>query len=108
MEHDTAMNTTLQALWLSMEQACARYLTARKAMVALAGRAASLQQLVAEHPTRRDYRYALTAALAARADAIQRTDTARKGWSEAQLRYDDAWTATEGRHPQRLTARTAA
>jgi hypothetical protein len=107
MEHDTTTNTTLQALWLSMEQACAGYLTARKAMVTLATRAESLGQLVVEQPLRADYRAAWDAAVDAHAAATRRTDAAWQNWHRAQERYDAVWTATEGRHPRCLTARAA-
>lgn len=99
MEQITAGDATLLALRLSEERACAGYLNARKAMVALAGRAASLGQLVAERPNRVDYRAARNNALAAYGAAAERTRLAWSGWQRAQLRYDAAWTVTEGRKP---------
>jgi hypothetical protein len=107
MEHETTTNTTLQALWLSMEQACAGYLIARKAMITLAVRVESLGQLAVEQPSRTDYRAAWDAAADAHAAATRRTDAAYQGWHRAQERYDAAWTATEGRQPRCLAARTA-
>jgi hypothetical protein len=100
----------LVALRLSEEQACAGYLTARRAMVRLARWAASLGQLVAEQPARRDYRTAWDLALAAYRDAALRTRLAWQCWQRAQHRCDAVWTATEGRQvPQpRSTADHAA
>jgi hypothetical protein len=52
-------DTTLTALVLAEEQVCAGYVTARKSMIRLATRMASLYRLTVEQPCRADYRAAL-------------------------------------------------
>lgn len=97
MEQTTALTTPLQARRLSEELACEGYLTARKALAGLAGRAASLSRLVAEHPDRVDYRAARNDVLTKYGIAARRTRAAWLAWQRAQHRSDAAWTATEGR-----------
>jgi hypothetical protein len=86
MEHNS--NVTVTALDLAEERACAGYLTARSAMVALARRAASLAQLVTEQPHRSDYRTVWTAVVTAHQEAVTRTALAYRLWQEAQQRTD--------------------
>ncbi|HJQ45589.1 MAG TPA: hypothetical protein VJ870_04580 [Amycolatopsis sp.] len=87
----------LAAFRLSEERAAGGYLMARKAMVALAARVASVRQLVREQPLRADYRAALRAAETAHAEAARRTGLAFERWHGAQLRSDTHWTATTGK-----------
>jgi hypothetical protein len=98
----------LAALRLREEQTCANYLDARKAMLTTGARAASLSQLVAEQPKRRDYRDAWNKALSTHEAAIQRTRLAWVSWQRVQRQYDAAWTATEGRNPRILASSEAA
>jgi hypothetical protein len=91
------VDTTLMSLRVNEEQACAGYLAARKAQMSLARLTASLKQLVAEQPTRVDYRDAFYKALDGYNHAGQRTRLAYNRWLRAQLRTDARWTATEGR-----------
>ena len=99
-------NTPLTALRLAEERACAGYLAARKAMVWMAGRAASLRQLADEQPKRADYRAAAANALSAYSHAAQRARLAEHAWQRAQYRPDAMWTATDGRRPRQLAAVT--
>ena len=92
-------DTSLAALRLAEEQACGRYLAARKAQIRLGARVGSLAQLVAEQPKRADYRDARDRAIEAHGDAVQRTRLAYLAWQRAQMRADAMWTATEGRTP---------
>ncbi|WP_115945077.1 MULTISPECIES: hypothetical protein [Amycolatopsis] len=85
------------ALRLSEERAAEGYLAARREMVRLAARVASIRQLVTEQPTRADYRAALRDAQVAHGAAVERTGLAYQRWHAAQLRSDARWTATEGR-----------
>jgi hypothetical protein len=97
---DNASNvdTTLMSLRINEEQACAGYLAARKSMMYLAGRAASLRQLTLEQPKRVDYRDAFNKALSDFNHAGERTRLAYNRWVRAQLRTDSRWTDTEGRN----------
>ena len=97
MAQEAIRNPVLVALRLSEERACARYLSARKAMRELAGEAASLRELVIKHPRRADYQAALVAVLDKYSAAAQRTAMAWQSWHYAQVRTDSAWTATTGR-----------
>lgn len=99
MDTTTSITTRLPALRLSEERECARYLAARKAMTAASKRAASLRQLVTEHPRRGDYRQAYLAAVEDFRAALVRTENAHTTYVHAQRRSDAAWTATEGRLP---------
>jgi hypothetical protein len=83
-------NTTVTAYQLAEERACARYLTARNAMVALARRAASLAQLVTEQPHRSDYHALWTEVVDAHREAVTRTRLAYRLWQEAQQHTDGA------------------
>ncbi|WP_020418544.1 hypothetical protein [Amycolatopsis sp. ATCC 39116] len=87
----------LVALRLSEERAAEGYLAARREMVRLAARVASMRQLVAEQPARADYRAALREAQVAHGAAVERAGLAYQRWQRAQLRADAQWTATEGR-----------
>jgi hypothetical protein len=93
------VDASLTALRLAEEQACARYLAARKAQIRLGARVGSLAQLVAEQPQRADYRAARDRVVEAHGDAVQRTRLAYLTWQRAQRRADAMWTATEGRTP---------
>jgi hypothetical protein len=84
-------------LRLSEERAAAGYLAARKAMVKAGTRALSLGRLAGEHPGRADYRDAWHAAQTRHEAAQARTELAYRRWLGAQMRTDDAWTATSGR-----------
>jgi hypothetical protein len=97
MDQDTMEDHSLTAFRLSEEEAAAHYLATRREMVRLAGRVASVRQLVTERPTRASYRRSLTAAEAAFGAATQRTRLAFERWHRAQLRSDSYWTATYGR-----------
>lgn len=97
MEQDAPESLTLTAFRLSEEEAAAGYLLARREMVRLAGRVASVRQLVAERPLRADYRAGLRDAETAFGAAAQRTRLAFERWHRAQLRSDAHWTATHGR-----------
>lgn len=98
----TGADVTLAAFQLAEEQACERYLEARKSMVSLAARMVSLKQLATEQPKRVDYRNARDEAVSAYEAAVQRTRLAWVSWQRAQLRYDSAWTTTKGRNPRVL------
>lgn len=102
MEQARTEETTLTALRLSEEKACAGYLAARKAMVTAAARLASHRQLAAEQPTRVDYRKAFYRALDAYNDAVARTRLAWNAYIRSQVRTDARWTATAGRSPRVL------
>ncbi|MFJ8963663.1 hypothetical protein ACIRG5_30165 [Lentzea sp. NPDC102401] len=84
----------LAAFRLAEEQACMGYLTARKSMVRLASRVASIAQLVREHPTRADYRAALEHVKGLHVDAVDRTRLAWLRWQNAQVRSDAFWAAS--------------
>ncbi|GHH49231.1 hypothetical protein [Lentzea cavernae] len=84
----------LAAFRQAEERACGGYLVARKAMIRLAARAASISQLVREHPTRADYRAALHHVKALHHDAVERTRLAWQRWNQAQIRSDAFWAAT--------------
>ncbi|MET9231402.1 hypothetical protein [Lentzea sp. NPDC003310] len=84
----------LAAFRLAEEQACAGYLVARKAMVRLAARMASISQLVRENPTRADYSAALAHVRGLHGDAVERTRLAWQRWNRAQVRSDAFWAAT--------------
>jgi hypothetical protein len=94
----TITNTAraLIALRLAEEQACAGYLMARKAMVGLAARSASMAQMVRERPTRVDYRAALNEVLGSYRAASDRTRLAYGRWQRAQVRADAYWTVNAG------------
>lgn len=96
MEQNTE-NVALTAFRLSEEKAAAGYLVARRDMVALAARVASVRQLVAERPTRAHYRAALAAVETAHSAAVERTHRAFECYHRAQLRSDTQWTETHGR-----------
>jgi hypothetical protein len=102
MDQNTTGDNGLTALRLAEEKKCAGYLEARKAMVALAGRVASLRLLAAQHPRRADYRRARDAAVEEYHAAVDRTRLAWSVYQRAQMRADLVWTATEGRHPRVL------
>jgi hypothetical protein len=104
-QNATREDVTLAAFRLSEERACARYLEARRATVASAGRFASLNQLVAENPKRVDYRRARDNAVTTYKAAVERTRLAWLSWQRAQLRSDGAWTVTKGRNPRVLAVR---
>ncbi|WNV83232.1 hypothetical protein [Umezawaea sp. Da 62-37] len=87
---------SLIALRLAEEQACAGYLTARKAMLRLAAHLASMTQMVRERPTRVDYRAALNDVLNSYRAASNRTRLAYSRWQRAQLRADAYWTVNAG------------
>ncbi|WP_143249870.1 hypothetical protein [Amycolatopsis sacchari] len=87
----------MAAFRLSEEQAAGGYLAARKEMVRLATRVASLRQLVREQPGRAGYRVALAAAEDAHRAAVTRTGLAFERWQAAQLRSDAVWSETFGR-----------
>ena len=97
MEHDVIEGPVLTAFRLSEERAAAGYLAARKEMVRLATRLASVRQMVTEQPLRADYRAALRELETAHRDAMRRTRRAFERWHHAQLRSDTHWTATQGR-----------
>ncbi|GGM77435.1 hypothetical protein GCM10012275_55170 [Longimycelium tulufanense] len=103
MENDVTPAPAVALLRLAEEKACAGYLAARKAQMRLGARVASLRQLVAEQPTRPDYRAAWDAAALAFGDAVQRTRLAYACWQRAQVAADAAWTAAEG-HAQAAPA----
>lgn len=87
----------LIALRLSEERAATGYLAARREMVVLAARMASVRQMVAERPARADYRVVLAAVEAAHSAAVARTHRAFERYHRAQLRSDSRWTETLGR-----------
>lgn len=95
---------TLTALYLAEEQACAGYVTARKAQMRLATRMASLYQLTVEQPCHAGYRAALIALGRQYRDARERTDLALTRWHEAQLCTDGRWTDTAGRARDQATS----
>ncbi|GAB3580384.1 hypothetical protein GCM10027445_50590 [Amycolatopsis endophytica] len=97
MDSNVIERPVLVALRLSEERAAEGYLTARREMVRLASRVASIRQLVTERPMRADYRAALRDAQAAHGAAVQRTGLAYQRWHRAQLRSDAHWTDTAGR-----------
>lgn len=97
MGQNAPENATLVAFRLSEEKAAAGYLAARREMVALAARVASVRQLVSERPARADYRAKLRAVQAAHGAAVARTGVAFERYHRAQLRADAHWTATQGR-----------
>jgi hypothetical protein len=103
----TNVDTTLMSLRIHEEQACAGYLAARRAMMALARLTASLRQLCAEQPSRVDYRDAFYKALDDYNHAGARTRLAYNRWIRAQLRTDSRWTDTEGRDVDARTAGAA-
>lgn len=78
------------ALHLAEEQACGRYLTARRELTDLAAKAASLGQLATEHPHRLDYQAAWRAAVLDQSRAMSRTGHAYTTWRHAQRRTDTA------------------
>ncbi|GGM83364.1 hypothetical protein GCM10012275_62480 [Longimycelium tulufanense] len=104
MTNNVTTEPALSALRAAELEACAGYLVARKAQMRMGARVASLRQLVAEQPTRTDYRAAWDAAALAFYDAVQRTRVAYAKWQRAQLVADTAWTASEGRTPPALCA----
>lgn len=89
--------TSLVALRLAEEQACAGYLAARRVMVERAGRVALLRSLTSKNPTRMDYRLESSRAVEAHVEAAARTSAAWSSWQRAQFRTDQHWTATAGR-----------
>lgn len=101
-------DTVLAAFRLSEERACAGYLEARKAMAASARRLDSLNQLLAKRPNRLDYRRARDKEMSVYEAAVERTRLAWSSWQRAQLRSDEAWTATKARHPRVLGGEVAA
>lgn len=80
-------------LRLAEERACAGYLSARRSMVGLAGRVASVGQLVRENPRRADYRMVLRQVSGRHGDAVERTRLAYNRWQRARLVADAYWTA---------------
>ncbi|QIZ33940.1 hypothetical protein [Saccharopolyspora sp. ASAGF58] len=107
-QNTTRDNATRAAFLLAEERACAGYLEARKAMAASARRLDSLNQLLAKRPNRLDYRRARDKEMSAYEAAVERTRLAWNSWQRAQLRSDEAWTATKGRHPRVLGGEVAA
>ncbi|MDQ0378602.1 hypothetical protein [Amycolatopsis thermophila] len=97
MDSNVIERPALVALRLSEERAAEGYLAARRDMVRLASRIASLRQLASEQPMRADYRVALRDAQVAHGAAVERAGLAYQRWQRAQLRSDAHWTATEGR-----------
>lgn len=97
-------NTTLAALRLAEERACGSYLTARKAQVCLGARLVSLHELAKEQPGRADYGAALAELVQYYLAAKRRTRRAHCAYRAAQLRYDAAWTDSEGRKPRLAVA----
>lgn len=97
MDENAPEKPSLTAFRLSEEKAAAGYLAARREMVALAARMASVRQLVFERPTRADYKTALNAAEIALSAAMERTHRAFERYHRAQVRSDAHWTATQGR-----------
>ncbi|MGZ3147276.1 hypothetical protein ACVDFE_35850 [Lentzea chajnantorensis] len=83
----------LVAFRLYEEHTCAGYLKARKAMVRLSARVASLSQLVRERPDRIDYRTVLGELVGRQIDAEQRTRLAYERWQRAQRQSDMVWMA---------------
>lgn len=81
---------TYTALHLAEEQACRRYLVARKELLALATRAASLGQLVTEHPYRQDYQAEWRNVVLAQSRAVNRTGAAWTLLQRARQRTDAA------------------
>ena len=97
MERMVSDGPVLAGFRLSEERAAGGYLAARKEMVRLATRLASVRQLVTEQPTRTDYRAAVRELEATHRDAMRRTRLAFERWHGAQLRSDAHWTATTGK-----------
>ena len=94
MSKTTFVASPLTALRLAEEQACAGYLTARKAMIQTAALVASIGQLVRERPNRADYRAALGHVTGKHFDAMERTRLAWERWQRAQVRADAFWAAS--------------
>lgn len=93
----TAINIgkpSLVALRLAEESACAGYLVARRAMVTLAAREASVSQMLRERPGRADYLAALKKLVSDRVDAQERTRLAYRRWQRAQVFADTVWTTS--------------
>jgi hypothetical protein len=88
-------DSRLSALYVREEQACAGYLTARKAMTHAAARLASHRRLADEQPQRVDYRQAFYQALETFNDAVKRTEIAYTRYLNAQVRTDTCWTALQ-------------
>lgn len=86
----TPEDPTGTALRLAEERACRRYLVARKELLALATRAASLGQLVTEHPYRADYQAAWRECVLAQSRAVNRTGSAWAALQRARQRTDAA------------------
>jgi hypothetical protein len=84
------IDPTHQALQAAEEQACQRYLAARKELIGLSARAASLGQLVTEHPYRQDYQTAWRDVVLAQSRAVNRTGTAWTLLQRARKRTDAA------------------
>jgi hypothetical protein len=93
MSKTTFVASPLTALRLAEEQACERYLLARKSMVRAAGLVASIGQMVRERPNRADYRKALGHVMGRHFDATERTRLAYECWQRTQVRADAFWTA---------------
>ncbi|MDX8146406.1 hypothetical protein SK854_30130 [Lentzea sp. BCCO 10_0061] len=90
----TFVASPLTALRLAEEQACAGYLDARKALVSLAARVASLTLLVGQYPARADYRKVLGEVMGNKVDAELRTGLAWRRYQNAQVRADAFWAAS--------------
>lgn len=97
MERTVSDGPVLAAFRLSEERAAEGYLAARKEMVRLATRVASVRQLMTEQPMRTDYRAALRELETTHRDAMRRTRLALERWHGAQLRSDAHWTVTTGK-----------
>lgn len=100
-------NVELGAAVLHEEQRCQVYLTARKAVLTQARRAASLLQLVRQQPTRLDYRIAWRQAAADYTTAANRAEQAYQSWQTAARRTDSTWTAAGGRTLRPVTGEAA-
>ena len=96
------VNPALNGLKQAEERACGGYVVARKDMIRLATRMASLHRLVVEQPRRTDYRVALSEEASRYRAAKERTDLAYERWQQAAHRYDLVWQDTEGRQSGRV------
>ncbi|MCO1582016.1 hypothetical protein M8C13_40335 [Crossiella sp. SN42] len=85
----------LHAFWLASDDAAARYKEAAQQARVLAERATALARLVAQHPSRVDYRAAFRKTLTDSAAAAQRAQSAHRSWQATTFRADSAWTKTQ-------------
>jgi hypothetical protein len=89
----SAEDPTYVALHQAEERACRRYLVARKELITLAARAASLGRLVTEHPYRQDYQAEWRNVVLAQSRAVTRTGSAWTVLQRARNRTDTAQPA---------------